>query len=596
MKSINNSSPKFSKSIDAAGKVLKSSNSDRPLVISYIRWSTVIQGEGDSYRRQKNLAEQWCQKNGYSITSEHQMLDAGLSAYKGRNVSEGALGVFLKAVEAGTFPEGTILLVENLDRLSRQHPMRAMNILNQIVEAGIVVVTLGDHEKEYRKPLSMGDMFQAIIDLYNAHVESDKKRERTTANWRSKHAKLLASGTIMTGNCPAWLKLATDKKTWIIDEVKAELIRQIFDWCISGLGLPAIAKRLNGQKVKPWATAKRKTGTARMWTVASVNYILTSRAVIGEFHSKKLGTVQSDYFPVIVSRSEFHRAQAAKLTRLNGSRGRKGKTYTNLFGERAYCCDCGEPMTIRHPKRGRATQFYCKGTLHGTCDHRPWNYEIFEQSFLSLVNELDMASIIHSGSSSRLNEIIAQQQGLDGEKQALKSGIAKLLELLDDLTMPLEQLKPKLALKRQALDSLKIQMATLEKERNEILTERSASQEANRNTFPSDVAEDELYELRAKAAQHIKTVVKRIDLKRDGLGSFYHVDFTRDGGERTVWIDYSNPRKPIAVSGWPHNDGIDFTIERESETVLVGGNVTVLEFETKRTSDHQKCLTGKTGA
>lgn len=269
----------------------------QPLVISYVRWSTVTQGDGDSFRRQKYLADQYCQRHGLTIAPEHVMTDAGLSAYKGKNVSDGALGTFLKAVQEGRFPEGTILLVENLDRISRQHPMVAMSILHQIVEAGIVVITLGDKEKEYRKPLSMGDMFQAIIDLSNAHVESEKKRERTTANWHKKHVEMATNKTPMTGNCPAWLNLSADKRSWIVDERKAEIVRRIFDMCISGMGLPAIAKILNAEKVKPWAIQKRKAGRAEYWTVASVAYILKSKAVYGIFHPKKLERFFSIIFP-----------------------------------------------------------------------------------------------------------------------------------------------------------------------------------------------------------------------------------------------------------------------------------------------------------
>ena len=46
------------------------------------------------------------------------MRDLGLSAYKGEHRTKGALGSFLKLVEAGKITKGSTLSVESLDRLS----------------------------------------------------------------------------------------------------------------------------------------------------------------------------------------------------------------------------------------------------------------------------------------------------------------------------------------------------------------------------------------------------------------------------------------------------------------------------------------------
>jgi hypothetical protein len=45
--------------------------------------------------------------------------DEGLSTYHQKHVTQGALGTFLRAVEDGRIPDGSVLIVEDLDRLSR---------------------------------------------------------------------------------------------------------------------------------------------------------------------------------------------------------------------------------------------------------------------------------------------------------------------------------------------------------------------------------------------------------------------------------------------------------------------------------------------
>ncbi|PXX33682.1 hypothetical protein NA66_1010206 [Burkholderia pyrrocinia] len=57
--------------------------------------------------------------------------DEGLSAYHQRHVRQGALGVFLRAVEDSQVPAGSVLIVEGLDRLSRAELLQAQAQLAQ---------------------------------------------------------------------------------------------------------------------------------------------------------------------------------------------------------------------------------------------------------------------------------------------------------------------------------------------------------------------------------------------------------------------------------------------------------------------------------
>ena len=54
------------------------------------------------------------------------------------------------AVNDGLVPKGSVLLVEALDRVSRQSARKAVRILEDIVEGGITVVTLNDGKRTRR--------------------------------------------------------------------------------------------------------------------------------------------------------------------------------------------------------------------------------------------------------------------------------------------------------------------------------------------------------------------------------------------------------------------------------------------------------------
>lgn len=209
---------------------------------------------------------------------------------------------------------------------------------------------------------------------------------------------------------------------------------------------------------------------------------------------------------MIVSKDDFYRAQSALASRNKGGRGRKGEHYTSLFGGIAKCDYCAEPMTIRHPKRGRATQFYCKGVLNGNgCKHRPWNYLVFEASVLSLVAELDMETVIHGGVGTRSDTITEQLQALEGQKKDAQKAIDAFIEMIRENSALRKSIQPAMDIDQAKVDRLDSQMMELEAERNEIHSKWRTSEEGNRITFPKDVSESELYQLRAKAAQQIRT-------------------------------------------------------------------------------------------
>ncbi|EJZ0377667.1 recombinase family protein, partial [Escherichia coli] len=84
---------------------------------SYIRWSTDKQTGNTSLERQTEKAKQYAAIHGLEYV---QILDAGVSAFRGKNTTQGAFSGFINAVKAGVISSDSWLYVENLDRLTRQ--------------------------------------------------------------------------------------------------------------------------------------------------------------------------------------------------------------------------------------------------------------------------------------------------------------------------------------------------------------------------------------------------------------------------------------------------------------------------------------------
>ena len=80
---------------------------------SYVRMSTTKQLRGDSLRRQLERSRAFADE--HSLLLDDSLQDLGVSAWKGRNFKQGALGRFLAMVESGEIPKGSYLLIESLD-------------------------------------------------------------------------------------------------------------------------------------------------------------------------------------------------------------------------------------------------------------------------------------------------------------------------------------------------------------------------------------------------------------------------------------------------------------------------------------------------
>ncbi|MEO8206350.1 MAG: recombinase family protein [Chthoniobacterales bacterium] len=116
-------------------------------IIIPVEFSTPQQAEGDSLRRQLELSDKYATKHNLEIGDALRITDFGKSAYKEKHLSEGALGVFLKAVEKGEVDPGSFLLVESLDRLSRAAVPKALRLFlkrkrHQSVRKSLIIFQL----------------------------------------------------------------------------------------------------------------------------------------------------------------------------------------------------------------------------------------------------------------------------------------------------------------------------------------------------------------------------------------------------------------------------------------------------------------------
>ena len=108
----------------------------RPKAYSYIRFSTPEQAVGHSLERQMEAARSFATRRGLELDEALTFRDLGVPAFRGRNAKRGALADFLTAVREGRVAKGAYLLVESLDRVSRQNAWDAADTMRAITKEG----------------------------------------------------------------------------------------------------------------------------------------------------------------------------------------------------------------------------------------------------------------------------------------------------------------------------------------------------------------------------------------------------------------------------------------------------------------------------
>ena len=354
---------------------VEGANAPKPRAYSYLRFSTPEQAKGDSLRRQTEAAAAYAEAEGLDLDTTLTFRDLGVSAFSGKNAKTGALAMFVRAIDDGVVEPGSYLLVESLDRVSRQTPRKALRALEDIVEGGVIVVTLSDRRVHDRASLddAMG-LLGSLLVFMRAHEESQMKAQRLRASWENKRAKARADLTRLTSTGPAWLKPTTDGFALLED--RAQIVRRIFTETLAGRGQHRIAADLTAEGVPTWRGGEG-------WHRTYVRKIVDNPAVIGHLTPhvaerldgggtlrRPVGEAIEGYYPPVIDLETWHRARALVGTRQTtgvGGRGRHaGKAVRHSLAGLARCPICAGTMTrvSKGPSGGR-TYLVCAKAKRG---------------------------------------------------------------------------------------------------------------------------------------------------------------------------------------------------------------------------------------
>ena len=409
---------------------------------SYVRFSTPEQAQGDSLRRQVKAAETYAAAHNLDLDDKLTFRDLGVSAFRGKNAETGKLAEFMEAARLGVVEAGAVLLVENLDRISRLPALNAVNLLNDICKLGVTVVTLNNGAVYTEESLrtDIGSLLNAIIGASHGNLPNVDKADRLRKAWIGKKAK--AKKEIITAMAPCWLKPNADRTGWVEDKAKVKIVRRIFDLTQKGVGVNKIAMTLNAEGVPSIGRRRRRredapgAGAEGKWQVTFVQKLLANPAVIGEFHDHRreydhdagrynrtaTGEVIKGYFPRIIEPAVFRKIAVQLASRRNKTKPRDGKV-SNLFAGLSRCPRCNGTMTSVNKGNGSKVSLVCAAAKIGAgCNYHAVRLHDVETAFLDAAD--DLSRHVPTGNSKLDDElreawdaIESLSCGLDAEQE-----------------------------------------------------------------------------------------------------------------------------------------------------------------------------------
>jgi DNA invertase Pin-like site-specific DNA recombinase len=423
---------------------------------SYLRFSTADQAKGDSYRRQIALAEDYAKAKDLDLDKGLTFQDLGVSAYTGKNRKKGALRAFLDAVEEELIPAGSYLLVESLDRVSREAILDAQATFLQIVNAGITLVTLKGSPREYSRETvnaNPTDLLISLLEMIRAREESETKSQRIKADWLKKREKA-AQGEAITSQIPAWLK--RDGKRFEVIPERVEIIRRIYDLFLAGHGQHAITRILNDEGLKPFGSGKRER-----WDRSYVKKVLESSTVIGTFTPHRMVQGRREpmdpiegYFPQIISTETYEAVRALDRP----TRTAPPREVASIFSGLVRCEQCNGPM-VRTRRGTRERGFYYSFSCHNakighSCEYRGVRQDTLESALIENFGEF-------------INDAPTHDEDLSDEWRDIDAAIYATTEQIEGLVeaiarRPLPSLISKLGDLETALPGLRTRKAEIE--------------------------------------------------------------------------------------------------------------------------------------
>ena len=313
------------------------------------------QGESVSIDNQRSMLRKYAEEHGFEIHDEY--IDDGVS---GTTFDRPDVQRLLDDAKTGII---NTIIVKDLSRFGRNYIEVGQYVDYVFPAFGIRFIAIQDNVDTENRDSNAMEMMP-IMNIFNEwHAANTSKKIRAV---KKAHAK---EGIYTAKKAAYGYKIGTDKKrTPVIDEETAPIVRRIFEMYASGMSPLKISETLNLEGVmSPVVYAytnlgqKPRPNGMGLWLASTVREMLNNIIYIGHMaqlrwtslsykNHKRFRRDESEWAIVynthepIISQELWNRCQERKKSVAKGRRTKVG--YTHPLSGFLFCADCGNKMKL----------------------------------------------------------------------------------------------------------------------------------------------------------------------------------------------------------------------------------------------------------
>lgn len=522
----------------------------KPKAYVYIRWSSLRQEAGDSLRRQQEGIEEFTRRTGIDVSET--FTDAGMSAFSGKNLKIGALKELTDKVDSGLIRPGSFIVVESIDRLTRQNVWKSISMLEKILTAGIKIYTTSDHmiyhnDAKADPRNSFGNFMYLSMIAQRSHEESVLKRERAEAVWVNKRKNAVENmkkGKLLTKRLPAWLSFEDGK--FVIDHDMVYDIKKLLE-LLKHNGLDSSIRILE----KKYKRSKHQFYGAylsellkdkRLYGILEPNKIFYTDE--GKSYVKKIGEIEG-YYPKVISEAELKEVHEIVSARdFDNNRGNWSPNKVNVFRSLIKCGHCGKPMTFKTSKKAstqikegwKEKYFYleCTNMRVRRCEAKKINSDRFETYFVKFFNLFNLDDIFNESITDKILSLNNELERVNEEFFATERKQEKISKTFSDFIEKGMEIPDSFMETASIVDN---DLKKIKKERNELKQTLKLEESVASERFTSEELEEALLdeEKRRKLNSYLKIQKTRFHTYQDGKNIYV----VADNLERSVFSQES---------------------------------------------------------
>ena len=318
------------------------------------------QGESVSIDNQRTILRKYAEERGFEIHDEY--IDDGIS---GTTFQRPEVQRLLDDAKTGVI---NTIIVKDLSRFGRNYIEVGQYVDYVFPAFGIRFIAIQDNVDTENRDSNAMEMMP-IMNVFNEwHAANTSKKIRAVLKSNARDGKYHARKAPY-----GYVKSDTEKKTPIVDEEVAAVVKRIFEMRASGLSPHKIADKLNEDKIpNPSKYSFDKYGIVGkrnhfgLWSFVAVNSILKNHTYLGHMAQQRWSSVsyknhkrykrdESEWIVVknthepIITQELWDKVREVEKSVAQGRKTKRG--YTHPLSGFLFCADCGGKMKLNYINR-----------------------------------------------------------------------------------------------------------------------------------------------------------------------------------------------------------------------------------------------------